>query len=223
MENKDSTFIDDLTLSIETFIDQISMMMFDTSTTNWGNLPVINPSNCTNFTHHCHKETMKCPRSIPGYFIPQMYKILQDYGFFHQYLGYNMIDAYIPVSQLNQIDWGVEIGYKLGTIPGENPADKQTKEMEHLRNMKLRIRRVQFMRSFDVMKLRIRRVQFMRSFDVTCCLQKTADYDHIKFDNILQNVYNSVNLDNLYISRLNSSRRPSLTKGDDSANTSSYV
>jgi len=37
-----------------------------------------------------------------------------------------MIDAYIPVSQLNQIDWGVEIGYKLGTIPGENPADKQT-------------------------------------------------------------------------------------------------
>jgi len=32
----------------------------------------------------------------------------------------------------------------------------------------------------------------MRSFDVTCCLQKTADYDHIKFDDILQNVYNSV-------------------------------
>lgn len=187
MEQKDDVFIDDLTLSIEAFSDQLSMIMYDSDHSNWDNLPIISPNECTKLVHHCHKDTRKCARSLPGYyvksknhhgdtrkaFIPHMYKVLQDYGFFHRYLGYDMIDEYVPLHTLTGIDWGVEIGYKLGTIPGFNPDDKKRNEIEHLNKM----------------RTRIRRVQFLRAFDVRCCLNKEPDYSHAKFDNVLNDIY----------------------------------
>lgn len=187
MEKKDDEFIDSLTLSIEALVDQLSMIMYDIDSSNWSNIPIIDPNNCTKLRHHCHKDTRKCARSLPGYytkskkqhgdprkaFIPQMYKVLQDYGFFHRYLGYNMIDEYVPFSTLDGIKWGIKIGYKLGTIPGVDREDKKKKEIEYLKTM----------------RTRIRRVQFLRAFDVRCCLEKEGDASHKKFDSILEKIY----------------------------------
>lgn len=193
MEEKDGEFIDSLTLSIEAFVDQLSMTMYDIDASDWDDLPVINPSDCTKLIHHCHKDTMKCARSLPGYyatsnkqhgdprkaFIPQMYKVLQDYGFFHRYLGYNLIDKYIPVGDLTNVQWGIKIGYKLGTIPGIDVEDKKRNEIDHLNNM----------------KTRIRRVQFLRAFDVRCCLKKDPDSGHEKFDDILEIIYSALDIE----------------------------
>lgn len=190
MESKDPEFIDDLTKSIEVFIDQLVMVMYDTDRTNWTDIPLIQQVDCANLVHHCHKDTMKCPRSIPGYyatskkqhgdprkaFIPQMYKILQDYGFFHRYLGYNMIDAYVTIKDLNSTDWALQIGVKIGEINDENQEIRVRKRIQHINDM----------------KTRIRRVQFLRAFDVRCCLEKEPDSGHKQFDSVLQEVYNAL-------------------------------
>ena len=187
MENKDDKFIDDLTLSIEVFVDQLSMIMYDIDASNWDNIPIIDRNDCVNLVHLCRKDTMKCARSLPGYyatskkhhgdlrkaFIPQMYKILQDYGFFHRYLGYNMIDKYVPLHILESEDWTLEIGVSLGKIQSINEEDEKRKQIEHLNKI----------------KTRIRRVQFLRAFDVRCCLDKERDEGHQKFDGILEDIY----------------------------------
>ena len=194
MEGKDGEFIDSLTLSIETFVNYLSMIMYDINDSDWDDLPVINPNDCTKLSHHCHKDTMRCARSLPGYyaksnkqqhgdprkaFIPQMYKVLQDYGFFHRYLGYNMIDSYVPIGELENVNWGIKIGYKLGTIPGTDPEDKKRNEIEHLNKM----------------KTRIRRVQFLRAFDVRCCLEKDPDSGHRRFDGTLEIIYAALDIE----------------------------
>ena len=190
MENKDDEFIDSLTLSIEVFVDQLSMIMYDIDASNWDNIPIIDQNDCVNLVHLCRKDTMKCARSLPGYyatskkqhgdprkaFIPQIYKILQDCGFFHRYLGYNMIDKYVPLHTWQDIYWGIKIGYGLGKIQGINEEDKKRRRIEHLNKM----------------KTRIRRVQFLRAFDVRCCLDKERDEGHQKFDGVLERIYQAL-------------------------------
>ena len=95
-------------------------------------------------------------------FIPQLYHVHQDYGFFFEYLQFPAIIDTIPRLSCGDIsrDWA----YRLGSITGVE---------EHQNGI---VGKKQLLKK---MMLRIRRVQFLRELDVVCCLDHEYFSEHV--------------------------------------------
>ena len=184
MTNKNPLYIEELSDEIDEYVDELVRTNYSTFIDLLGfDIPEITRDiTCTStLKNQCKLEgdmnnEKGCIR-LPGYyeneknakqFIPQLYHILQDYGFFYHYLKFPMMDKKLTINQLTGIKWGVKLGRILGGLG--SPNDEY--------------------RFITIMLLRCRRVQFLRSFDVKCCLQTTPDGDHLTFDGVLENVYN---------------------------------
>lgn len=117
---------------------------------------------------HCHTGN-KC-QVLPGWykdkkaFLPHLYHILQDYGFFWDYIGFNNIDIKNDLFSLGS-EWQEKLTEKQ---EGMTVQEKKT----HLSKL----------------MVRVKRVKFLREFDVKCCLQKGQDSNHELFDNVLKGV-----------------------------------
>ena len=103
---------------------------------------------------------------------------VHDYGFFHQYLSYNTIDKYIPIETLEAENWTFKIGRMGGYIAGINGNDRNAEKEFYI-----------------LMKTRVRRLQFLRSFDVECCLSRPPDIDHLKMDRVLEKVALAIDIE----------------------------
>jgi hypothetical protein len=185
MTKKNPLYIEDLSDEIDEYVDELVMTNYSTfiDLLGFDVSELRSDITCTSIMkNQCKLEGDKnneegCTR-IPGYyehenakkFIPQLYHILQDYGFFYHYLKLPMMDKKLTINQLNNFKWGVRLGRILGGLG--SPNDEY--------------------RFITIMLLRLRRVQFLRSFDVKCCLQKPPDSDHLTFDGVLENVYNEL-------------------------------
>ena len=155
MKSHDEIYIKSLTSEIEEYIDLLSQTM-----------NVV--------------DNEKLCRKIPGFrtnenkrgLIPQVYHILQDYGFFAGYIGIDTISTKLPIEEL--LDWLLDFGIEIG----EN---------------KVRYGKHQVIMFMDTMMLRMRRVQFLRSFETHCCLGlENADNNHIPMDKALERIYQAI-------------------------------
>jgi len=167
MKSHDEIYIKSLTSEIEEYIDLLSQTM--------------DPSHmgrCTEYIDHCFSDKL-CGK-IPGFrtnenkrgLIPQVYHILQDYGFFAGYIGIDTISTKLPIEEL--LDWMLDFGIEIG----EN---------------KVRYGKHQVIMFMDMMMLRMRRVQFLRSFETHCCLGlENADNNHIPMDEALERIYQEI-------------------------------
>lgn len=100
-------------------------------------------------------------------FIPQLYHLLQDYDLFliHMNIVNNdETDADMKLLQESVDDWIINIGEKMGKY---NPRDRVIRYRE--------------------MMTQIRRVEFLRTFDVNCCQNK--ERNHIQMDKLLKRLY----------------------------------
>ena len=177
MMSHDERYIKSLTSEIEEYIDLLSQTMNVVDNT-WDQSHMGRQGSCAKYIDHCFSD--KLCRKIPGFrtdenkrgFIPQMYHILQDYGFFAGYIGIDNISTKLPIVELE--DWYVEFGIEIGINYkeyGKRPV-------------------IVFM---DMMMLRMRRVQFMRSFETHCCLGlENADNNHIPMDEALERIYQTI-------------------------------
>lgn len=177
MKEQNEEYIKFLTGEIEDYVDLLSNSM-GVDGNNWDNSHIQRQKLCGEYTDHCFNETT-C-RRISGFhpgekaigFIPQMYHILQDYGFFMQYIGLDNISSKLPISDLE--DWYVEFGIEIGinfNKYGERPV----------------------LIFLDMMMIRMRRVQFLRSFETYCCLGlERSDESHIPIDNALERIYTTI-------------------------------
>ena len=95
-------------------------------------------------------------------FIPQLYHVHQDYGFFFEYLQFPAIIDTIP--KMSCSDISSEWSYDLGSI---------MKDEEHQNGI---VGKKQLLKK---MMLRIRRVQFLRELDVVCCLNHEYFSEHV--------------------------------------------
>ena len=121
----------------------------------------------------CNKGT-KCKKlpdhDIQKSFIPQLYHLLQDYGFFLLYM--NIVnndekDKDMKKLRKNVTDWCVDIAEGLAKYKRDE-----------------RIRR------YKEMLTKIRRVQFLRTFDAICCRNK--ERNHKSMDEFLDEIYGVV-------------------------------
>ena len=101
--------------------------------------------------------------------IPQLYHILQDYRFFYEYLQFPIMDQKFTIGQLSR-QWILNLGELLGSLSSTH-------------------RKYSYL---TIMLLRLRRVQFLRAFDVKCCIRVESDEGHESFDNLLQDVYDTL-------------------------------
>ena len=85
---------------------------------------------------------------------------------FYHYLEFPMMDKKLTNSQI-AATWSLKLGRILGRL--NSP--------------------VREYRFITKMLLRLRRVQFMRAFDVKCCLDGTPNTGHESFDKVIQDVY----------------------------------
>lgn len=184
MTNKNPLYIEELSDEIDEYVDELVRTNYSTFIDLLGfDIPEITRGiTCTStMKNQCKLEgdminEKGCIR-LPGYyknekskqFIPQLYHILQDYGFFYHYLEFPMMDKKLTNTQILS-RWS----FKLGKIVGRVGAPQD-----------------QF-RFITIMLLRLRRVQFLRSFDVKCCLQKPPDDDHLTFNGVLEDVYDTL-------------------------------
>ena len=177
MKDRDEEYIKFLIIEIEEYIDLLSLSMNIVDNT-WSSNHIYRQDICSEHIDHCHNET-RC-RKISGFrteenprgFIPQTYHILQDYGFFSSYLGIDNISSKMPLSELEDwyVDFGTEIGMNLYKY-GKKPV-------------------IMFL---DMMMGRLRRVQFLRSFETHCCngLER-ADDSHLPIDKALERIYQTI-------------------------------
>lgn len=177
MKEQDEKYIESLTGEIEDYVDLLSASMGVNENT-WDGSHIQRQGVCGEYTDHCFNETI-C-RKIPGFrsdepgrgFIPQMYHILQDYGFFMQYIGLDNISSKLPMSEL--IDWFIHFGRVIG------------------RN-EIKYGKTPVLIFLDMMMIRMRRVQFLRSFETYCCLGlERSDESHIPIDDALEEIYQAV-------------------------------
>ena len=187
MTKKDTSYIKSISSEIEQYIDLLANEIGNTDiTTNFKikGCPEGKKKQCDMLG--IGKESCMI---IPGYyktekisnkqFIPQLYHVLQDYGFFFEYLQFPAIIDTIPRLSCGDIsrDWA----YRLGSITGVE---------EHQNGI---VGKKQLLKK---MMLRIRRVQFLREFDVVCCLAGTTDKDHEYFsEHVLKPVYETLERD----------------------------
>lgn len=175
MEQRDVNYIDTLSQLIDMFTDQLSSVIV----TDKNEI-----TSCENSKKYCKAGTA-C-RFLPGYyaseknkegnpvhkgFIPQMYKILQDYGFFYFYFGIDTISQKLPnckiiekIEELSPIDLALRFGASL---------DKNVVVM-------------------DKAILRLNRVIFLRDFNVQCCLETLPDSNHIAFNKVLEDIASAI-------------------------------
>lgn len=177
MKEKDEKYIESLTKEIEEYIDLLTTSMGVNENT-WDGSHIQRQNVCGEYADHCFNGTT-C-RKIPAFrpdekgrgFIPQMYHILQDYGFFLQYIGLDNISSKLPISEL--IDWFIHFG----RVIGQN-------EMIYGKRAVLIF--------MDIMMIRVRRVQFLRSFETYCCLAlERPDDSHVPIDDALEKIYNAI-------------------------------
>lgn len=195
MSAKNPIYIEELSNEIDEYIDtlvranynqSIDLMQFD-------KLEIIRDLVCSPLMkkqcdHGSDVDNGKGCVLIPGYyeqggpkqFIPQLYHILQDYGFFLHYLEFPMMDEKLSITKVSS-RWSLRLGRILGGI--------NSKHQEY---------------SFITkMLLRLRRVQFMRAFDVKCCLDTISDDNHKSFNDVLDDVYDTLLDDRANIVRNN--------------------
>jgi len=184
MTKKNPLYIEDLSDEIDEYVDELVMTNYSTfiDLLGFDVSELRRDITCTYIMkNQCKLEGDKnneegCTR-IPGYyehenvkkFIPQLYHILQDYGFFYHYLEFPMMDK-----KLKQWEILSRWSFKLGRIVQKRgtPQNKY--------------------RFITIILLRLRRVQFLRAFDVKCCLEKIPDEDHLTFDKVLETVYDTL-------------------------------
>lgn len=165
LKAKDEDYINMLSRRLEIYIDKL------------GDHVLVNGSYtlvCPYDSYKYCKDNKKCI-PIPGYyekekmkyFSPQLYHILQDYGFFWNYLGIDTIKEKLPVKTL-ELQYTAKISYHLGA-----------------RAEQIGSNRISILRD---MERRLIRVQFMRSFNVQCCVKKEEDQAHITFGKVLDTV-----------------------------------
>ena len=137
MTNRDKDYIEMLSEKFEIYIDKLS---------EYAN----KIKNCPSDSEKYCKNDDKC-RYIPGYsnnepkkrFSPQLYHILQDYGFFWNYLGIDTITEKKSIQYL-QIRYTVEIGIMIGKMLCH------TDKIVKLRFLEKKLIRIQFLRLFNV-------------------------------------------------------------------------
>ena len=184
MQRKNSNYIERLSDEIDDYIDSLVQTNYEKKTDllQLGMLEIKRDLVCTDLMKkQCDLESNMlndkgCVR-LPGYyekedpkqFIPQLYHILQDYGFFYHYLEFPMMDEKLSNSRI-LARWALNLGKILGRL---NSSTNQY-------------------RFITVMLLRLRRVQFMRAFDVKCCLGSVSDEGHMGFNGVLQDVYDTL-------------------------------
>lgn len=164
LQLRDNDYIDMLSRRLEAYIDKLSQHVIQNGTN----------IHCPSDSHKYCEDNSKCV-PIPGYyerermkyFSPQLYHILQDYGFFWYFLGVDTIKEQLPIRVLED-QYKVKIALELGKKLRGSVHDK----LKILRDM----------------EKRLLRIQFLRSFNVQCCIQKEQDRSHIRFGNILETI-----------------------------------
>ena len=164
MTNRDKDYIEMLSEKFEIYIDKLS----EYAIYKYEDIPN-KIKNCPSDSEKYCKNDDKC-RYIPGYsnnepkkrFSPQLYHILQDYGFFWNYLGIDTITEKKSIQYL-QIRYTVEIGIMIGKMLCHT--DKI---------VKLRF-----------LEKKLIRIQFLRLFNVQCCLNMKEDDGHKSFGTLL--------------------------------------
>lgn len=165
LETRDKDYINMLSRRFEIYIDKL------------GDHVLVNGVDtivCPSDSYKYCRDNKKC-MPIPGYyenertkyFSPQLYHILQDYGFFWNYLGIDTIKEQLPVKTLES-QYTAKISYHLGARAEQIGSD-----------------RISILRD---MERRLLRVQLMRSFNVQCCVKKEEDQAHIIFGNVLDSI-----------------------------------
>lgn len=184
MSRKNPVYIEELSHEIDDYVDtlvrtnytqNIDLMEFDIG--EIGRDIVCTPLMKQQCGHESDMIGDKGCVRLPGYyeqegpkqFIPQLYHILQDYGFFLNYLKFPMMDTKLSLLEVS-VRWSLKLGRILGGF--------NSKRQEYAFITK--------------MLLRLRRVQFMRAFDVKCCLDTISNKNHEPFDDVLQGVYDAL-------------------------------
>ena len=193
MKNKNSEYIESLSNEIDAYIDSLvqtnykekgtdykekgtDLLEFSMSEIERDIMCTETMNNQCNLEKNINMINDKACVRLPGYydkskqFIPQLYHILQDYGFFYHYLKFPMMDEKLSNNQI-LARWSLKLGEILGS---KSLIGKQ--------------------KLITVMLLRLRRVQFMRSLDIKCCLKYAAGNisDHVDFDVVLETVYDAL-------------------------------
>ena len=192
MVNKNPDYIRELSLEIDRYTDALADSVLEPGTL----LSDLSRRDMGEMTSFCNeKSRAQCDMDknslnsegcgfLPGYytgepikqFIPQLYHILQDYGFFHHYLNFTSIIDTRPRMKINKIlsKWGIHLGRVLDGI--------DTNEGK--------------IRCLDTMMARLRRVQFLRAFDSSCCMggvitEESMNHDFFNIE-ILDTVYETL-------------------------------
>ena len=192
MVNKNPDYIRELSLEIDRYTDALADSVLEPGTL----LSDLSRRDMGEMTSFCNeKSRAQCDMDknslnsegcgfLPGYytgepikqFIPQLYHILQDYGFFHHYLNFTSIIDTRPRMKINKIlsKWGIHLGRVLDGI--------DTNEGK--------------IRCLDTMMARLRRVQFLRAFDSSCCMggvitEESMNHDFFSIE-ILDTVYETL-------------------------------
>lgn len=154
---------------IEVHIDRMAGLI--SQDLDWiSNDPVITSEVCVNrkLHGHCNRYT-KCS-VLPGFkkkksLVPQLYHILQDYGLFFDMGIENNDTLSFKILRRKSNRWLIDIGEELG----------------------MSVERVSFLRKIMI---RVRRVQFLRSFDEKCC--KVKDENHRFINDLLEDIYEAL-------------------------------
>lgn len=190
----DKTAIKKISRDIESFIDSI-MELAD------GNMDILDEWNMFDMCPHgltknqyCHlgskKHPIKCLEMIEyddmKRLIPQMYHILQDYGFFYIYLGVEHMRIEPKENESQQEkktrleeekqDISTLITEKVSELCGDISINDMSFEEKY--NAKIRCLRT--------MERRLQYILFLREFNVICCLRKKEEDDaHLSFNQVL--------------------------------------
>ena len=175
--DSNSEYINKLADQLDAYVDKLSFEL-QGGDIKWEE--VVNFNTCDpKLSYNCSKGSAKCD-FIPGgaylkdtkgnnrppkSLIPQIYHVLQDYGFFWEYIGFNNIDMSKSTGVV-LANWGFNLGQKL--------CSKRTDK-----------RKIDFLKCIIH---RAYRVLFLREFDVRCCLRKNKNRNHEHFDIVINDV-----------------------------------